>query len=197
MARPLHPWFNRDRKIDFERHGPARNTPLEDLEIMLGPRRKPRRWPGMVGGPPLPQSLRSKAGKFLGRTTNRMRSISIVGKTWSRTLVARKPRVEASQSRGTQCAFLEKLPAEIRLIIYTYVIARYSQNIHILAGLENGVSAALYHTPCITPADLEVPRWWTFDNSRWGTGLWGTYHIYCDLYSSKALCISRMDGGHD
>jgi hypothetical protein len=50
---------------------------------------------------------------------------------------------------------------------------------------ENKDSRNLFHTPCITPRDMEIPRWHIFDKSRWSPGPLGSYHFYCDLYSSE------------
>ncbi|KAF2421795.1 hypothetical protein EJ08DRAFT_653348 [Tothia fuscella] len=85
-----------------------------------------------------------------------------------------------------QSTFFSKLPVELRQKIYTYVLLDYPNTVYIFAGAENGSpSRDLFHTPCITPPTLEVPSWWCFQNSRWGVGIWGSYHLYCDLAASK------------
>ncbi|KAF2429097.1 hypothetical protein EJ08DRAFT_306846 [Tothia fuscella] len=91
-----------------------------------------------------------------------------------------------SDSFQFQSTFFSKLPVELRQKIYTHILSDYPDTVHIFAGAENGNPLRdLFHTPCITLPTLEVPSWWCFSNSPWGVGLWGSYHLYCDLAASK------------
>jgi hypothetical protein len=136
---------------------------------------------------------RPKEGGFLSKFRAKAQNLWLGDKGISTNLTERVPIVRilalgtpAASQANPQCSFFDKLSVELRLKIYAYVVNEYSDTIHILAGEENGrPSRTLFHSRCITPSHLEVPSWWIFDSSRWSSGPWGSYHFYCDLYSSK------------
>jgi hypothetical protein len=196
MRRNRHPWLLRNPDSVLEMHGPARYHDRE-CNLSLLRTRFPileLRNPPPHHGPDCDVSGREaniNRGKAINKGRSFLPKVQVkalnIWVTIKETITNTKSPVHDNDRdySQAQCSFFSKLPTELRFRIYDHVISAYSNTIHILAGRENKDPRTIFHTPCITPSDCEIPSWSIFDSSRWSSGSMGSYHFYCDLYSSE------------
>jgi hypothetical protein len=152
-------------------------------------------------------TVRKKGRRLLSWFRGRARNLGTDDNMKAMAPTAAEPRpvfdtnvpgtLTAVNNLEAQCSFFGKLPAEIRIQIYTAVLTEYPSTIHILAGEENGhPSRTMFHLPCIKSQDLQIHGYWLSDEFRWEPGPWGSNHLDCDWYSSKVSASQKWKWYH-